>query len=115
MASSFILGEESTLAAFARLQAEAEAASKGAAEAGGQIVAADMKNKAPKLTGRMADSIIVQVDGDTAYVGPTVPYARFVEFGTRYMAAEPFAEEAESEAVKAVEAAIAAIYRSALR
>ena len=110
-----VLGLGQTLAAFERVQLEAAAASLGAAEAGGHIVAADMKAHAPKDTGRMADSVVVRLDGDTALVGPTVPYARFVEFGTRYMEAEPFAQPALEETKTAVEAAMAAIFKVVLR
>ena len=63
----------------------------------------------------MAESIIVRVEGDTAHVGPTVPYARFPNFGTRYQSAQPFASDAADESEGPVEAAMAAILKIAMR
>ena len=42
-----------------------------------------MVKRAPMRTGELARSIRYEVRGDTAIVGPTVPYAPYVEFGTR--------------------------------
>jgi len=42
-----------------------------------------MKEKAPKRTGKLRKSIRKVQRGFEAYVFPTVPYAMFVEFGTR--------------------------------
>lgn len=38
--------------------------------------------EAPWRTGKLAQSIVKQVDGLEVFVGPVVPYAGFVEFGT---------------------------------
>lgn len=52
--------------------------------------------KAPKLTGKLAGSIGVDLYGDgrssglTAVIGPTASYGLFVENGTSKMAAEPY-------------------------
>ena len=55
------------------------------------------------------------MDGDTAQVGPTVPYARFVEFGTRYMEGQAFMQEAVEDTDTGVVAAMAAIFKIALK
>jgi HK97 gp10 family phage protein len=47
-------------------------------------------------------------------VGSDVPYARFVEFGTTFMAAQPFEEEAGNESTTALVTAMASIYRAAI-
>ncbi len=75
---------------------------------GAQIIADEAKRLAPFLTGTLRDSIMVTDDRDTrvygklnagisVYIGPVgstedgdVYYAKFQEFGTRYMAAHPF-------------------------
>jgi HK97 gp10 family phage protein len=44
---------------------------------------AGMKAKAPVKTGRLLGSIEKRVSGSQAKVGPTVPYAIYVEYGTR--------------------------------
>jgi HK97 gp10 family phage protein len=110
-----VIGLPEALAAFERRKIAAKIAEPIAAKAGGEAVAADMRAHAPTDTGAMAGSIIVQVDGDTAHVGPTVPYARFVNFGTRYMSAQPFASESADESEGPIEAAMAAIFKIAMR
>lgn len=75
---------------------------------GAQIIVDEAKRLAPFLTGTLRDSIMVtdELDarvygklngGISVYVGPVgstedgdVYYAKFQEFGTRYMAAHPF-------------------------
>lgn len=42
-----------------------------------------MKKKAPKRTGRLRRSIRKRVGRFEAEIGPTVPYAVYVEYGTR--------------------------------
>jgi HK97 gp10 family phage protein len=110
-----VLGVPQTLAALERIQLEAKAATPVATQAAGQIVAAAMKAQAPRDTGRLAASIAVRRDGDDAIVGADVAYDRFVQKGTRYMEAQPYAEEASGETSDAVTAAIAAVFRVALR
>jgi len=110
-----ILGIPQAIAALERRVIAAKIAESIAAKAGGEVVAADMKAHAPRDKGTMADSIIVQVEGDTAHVGPTVPYARFPNFGTRYQSAQPFASDAADESEGPVEAAMAAIFKIAMR
>lgn len=56
----------------------------------GEEVAVDAKAACPVRTGRLRDSIDSRVEGDTAVVFSDVPYAAYVEEGTRHMAAEPY-------------------------
>jgi len=46
-------------------------------------LAEEMRERAPVRTGRLRDSIKVVRIGQVRFVGPTVPYAPYVEFGTR--------------------------------
>jgi HK97 gp10 family phage protein len=113
--SVLVLGVPQTIAAFERLALEAEAGKPIATEAGGQLVAAVMRNQAPKDTGRLAASIQVRRDGDDAIVGADVAYDRFVQKGTRYMEAQPYAEEALDETSKAVAEVVASVFKTVLR
>jgi len=113
--SVIVLGVPQTLAAFARLALEAEVATPVATQVGGQLVAAVMKAQAPKDTGRLAASIAVRRDGDDAIVGAGVDYDHFVQRGTRYMEAQPYAEEASSEVGKAVGEVMASVFKAVLR
>lgn len=55
-------------------------------------VEARAKMLAPVRTGTLRRSIhtVIEHGGLRATVGPSVSYAAFVEFGTRYMAARPY-------------------------
>ena len=108
-------GIPQALTALERRKIAAKLAESLAAMAGGEVVAVDMKVHAPRNTGAMAESVIVQVEGDTAHVGPTVPYARFPNFGTRYQSAQPFVNDAADESEGPVEAAMAAVFKIAMR
>jgi len=110
-----VRGIPEAIAALERRVIAAKVAETVAAKAGGEVVAADMKAHAPRDSGRMAGSVVVRVEGDTAHVGPTVPYARFPNFGTRYQSAQPFASNAANESEGPVEAAMAAIFKIAMR
>ena len=46
-------------------------------------LAEEMRERAPVRTGRLRDSIRAIRAGRVRFVGPTVPYAPYVEFGTR--------------------------------
>ena len=82
---------------------------RAALHAGAELVAVEARRLAPVDTGALRDSIAVTDDRDarvygkvngadvSVFVGPVgsteegdVFYARFVEFGTRYMQAQPF-------------------------
>ena len=62
-----------------------EAASEAAAR-----IEATAKSLAPKLTGATAASIEVSGRGTTREVGPTTPWAPFVEYGTWKDPPQPF-------------------------
>lgn len=80
---------------------------------GGQMNARMKQNASPKgafvkgySKGDTRDSINTELrdDGMTAAVGPTTEYSAYVEFGTRFMTAEPFikpAWEAQKEQFRA--------------
>jgi HK97 gp10 family phage protein len=87
---SQVIGLPQLLATFGRFQVEAEVGEKVAEQAGAQVVAADMRNRAPVDTGALRNSVTVSAEGEGAKVAVMVPYARFVQFGTRYMEAQPF-------------------------
>ncbi len=42
-----------------------------------------MRERAPVRTGRLRQSIVVRLEKDKVAVGPTVPYAPYVEYGTK--------------------------------
>lgn len=50
--------------------------------AAGEVVRADAAANAPVDTGRLAGSIVCNVDGNSALIGPTAEYGVYVEFGT---------------------------------
>jgi hypothetical protein len=52
-------------------------------EKSGRILRDEMQQTAPRRTGRLAESIRIVQGLDYVRVGPTVPYAFFVEYGTR--------------------------------
>ena len=65
------------------------------------------RNRVPVRTGRLRDSIQILGWGPGwISAGATAPYARFVEWGTRYMRARPFWTPAVWEAVKRIQARI---------
>ncbi len=113
--SLFVRGIPETLAALERIQLEAEAAKPVASMSGAEVVASVMRAQAPRRTGRLASSIRVQRDGDDAVVGAEVAYDRFVQKGTRYMAPQPYGEEAADETHDAIAAAMAAVFKAVLR
>jgi HK97 gp10 family phage protein len=94
---SEILGLPQLLATFGRFQVEAKAGEQIAELAGAQVIATDMRTRAPIDTGALRNSITVSAEGEGAKASAAVPYARFVQFGTRYMEAQPFiSDEVES-------------------
>jgi HK97 gp10 family phage protein len=105
-------------AKLARVNTELALASPAATQAGAEVIARDMAERAPKDTGALAASIHVETSalgfGASSAVGPTVPYARFVEFGTRYMAAQPFEEESADSVAAAVVTAMASVFKAVI-
>jgi HK97 gp10 family phage protein len=116
---SGIRGIPQAKAALEKVKLEIEFAAPKATQAGGEIVAKAMASRAPRRTGRLASSIrVLEVasfgEGAVARVGSDVPYARFVEFGTVNMAAQPFEEDAADSTSSAVVAAMAAVFKAAI-
>jgi HK97 gp10 family phage protein len=105
-----VIGIEKTKVALTKAVAKVEAAAPGAEHAGAEIVAGQMRNRAPVRTGTLKNSI--RAEGSAAVA--TVPYAIPVDRGTVNMAAQPFAEEGAKAAESEVEAAMASIFRAAL-
>lgn len=56
----------------------------------GSDIKAEAMRLAPVRTGRLRSSIFSRVTDWLLEVGATAPYARYVEFGTRFMAARRF-------------------------
>lgn len=50
--------------------------------AAGEVVRSDAAANAPVDTGRLKGSIVCNVEGDSALIGPTAEYGIFVEYGT---------------------------------
>ena len=73
----------------------------------GLLVEGEAKRNAPVRTGTLRRSITNRVEGNAAYVGSAVEYARYVHEGTKYMAAQPFIQDAidnsRSQIVRLVE------------
>jgi len=68
-----------------------------ALKAGAEIIRKEISRRAPKNTGRLAEHIIYsEVVKGNIDVGPHKDYfyARFLEYGTKFMSAEPFIEPA---------------------
>jgi HK97 gp10 family phage protein len=54
------------------------------------VVKDEAVNRAPVDTGRLAGSLNERVNDDYAEVGTNVEYAPYVEYGTKYMIAQPY-------------------------
>lgn len=92
-----VTGADELIADLAREVATIERA-EGRAVAGEARRTVDrMRARAPRDTGQLAASIGADVDGLAADVGPTVPYAPFVEYGTSRQAPQPFAGQSLDE------------------
>jgi len=110
-----ILGIPETVAAFARLVVEAEAGEKIAEVAGAKVIAKDMQARSPVDTGKMRSSIHVELTKSGAKAVVSVPYARFVEFGTVYQNPQPFVAESADEAEGPVLSSMVAVFKRILR
>lgn len=55
------------------------------------------KLKCPVDTGRLRNSISHSAQGNTAYIGTNVEYARYVELGTSRQKAQPYLKPAATE------------------
>jgi len=109
-----IRGIARTNAALLAVRARTEVAAPFASKAGAEVVGRRAIVRAPRDTGATAGSIRVQVEGDIAHVGPTTDYARFPEFGTRYIPGQHYMQEAADESVGDVVSAMAAIIKAAV-
>jgi HK97 gp10 family phage protein len=112
--TTVIHGIPQAIAALEARKIAAKVATPIATKAGAEIVRNVARVIAPKNTGALAASITVDMEGDDAQVGPTVDYARFPEFGTRYIQAQHYMEQASSTANPLAAAAMAAVYRTAI-
>ena len=77
-----------------------------ATEKGAQVIVDAAKSRAPRRTGRLAESISHEVDKASSSsvqgkIGPSVFYGGLVEFGTRHSPAKPFLRPALDERGKA--------------
>lgn len=101
-----------------QIERDVNRASPKAVAAGGGAFLQMARLKAPKRTGRLAAGIRIdvedQLDGAVAHVGTDVPYDRFVQLGTRYMDAQPYAEDAAEASEGGITAAMAVVYKAAL-
>lgn len=113
--TTVVHGVPQAIAALERRKVQAKLAEPIAAKAGGEVVAAVERVRAPRRTGRLASSVVVEMEGDTAHVGSTVDYDRFVQRGTRYMAAQPYGEEAAEATHVLVTKAMEALFKLALK
>jgi len=104
-----LLGEAKVRAALVRVQLEAEAAAPVAENAMARVVAGRARALAPRATGRLAASI--RAEGSEAKAD--ISYARFQEFGTRFVAAQHFLKRA-GEAHKEIAAAAIPVFRAAI-
>lgn len=66
------------------------------------VVGAAQRN-APVRTGTLRRSITYRIEGNAAYVGTAVEYARYVHDGTRYMVGRPFLTQGIEESRDGIE------------
>ena len=118
MASFRILGMAETKVALTKARVQVEMAAGPATEAGGLVVAREMVSRAPRDTGRLVSLISTEEDsfggGATTKVGSDAPYDRFVQRGTRYMAAQPYGEQAALAAIPGVVSSMTGIFKAAV-
>jgi HK97 gp10 family phage protein len=112
--SASILGIARTQEAFKRVGIEMDAAAPSAARAGGEVVARAAQARAPRRTGATAASIHVESSGQTALVGPTTPWAKFPEFGTVYIPAQRYMQDAADSSHTGIVAAMIPIFKAAI-
>lgn len=110
MANVVILGLPQAMAKIAAIPTVAEVSGQAGLTAGKLVVAADARARAPRRTGALASSIVPVPEG----VAVVQPYAGFVEFGTRYMEAQPYLTEALEDQSDRVSDLVANAVRTAL-
>jgi HK97 gp10 family phage protein len=104
-------GEAAVRTKLASVMAKMAATAPVAEGAGAQMVARGMAAYAPVHDGDLLASI--GVDGSSAVA--TAPHARFVQFGTRNMGAQPFMTDGARAVEGEVVAAVAAAMKAAIR
>jgi HK97 gp10 family phage protein len=109
-----ILGISQTKAALARVAAEMAVATPIAERASAGVVARAVAARAPRDTGRLISSIRVDPDDSGANAVVDVDYARFNEYGTRYMPAQHFMADAADASTSGIVATMLAVYRAAI-
>ena len=70
---------------------------KNGHEAKGENAETYAKKETPVCTGRLRNSISHTVDGEAAYIGSNVEYARYVELGTSRAKAHHMLQKAATE------------------
>lgn len=92
------------------VEADTTEAEKAAAEQIRRAWVENIESAGLVDTGRYRDSIGVVEDGGQVFVSTDVPYSRFLEYGTAYIAAHPVAERAlEEDAAAAIDAAASSL------
>ena len=75
--------------------------------AGGLIANGEMKRRTPVDTGQLRGSITTETGSEGGQVysdtGPTANYAEYLEFGTRFQPAQPYAEPGWQAALPKIE------------
>lgn len=65
-----------------RTGANAQATTMGVLIESANTLLVEMEVRVPVDSGKLRDSLRVQVEGDKVYIGSDLPYATYVEFGT---------------------------------
>ncbi len=91
-------GQKETVANLGRMSEKVKKAIKEEIGASALRIQASAKRRCPVRTGALRNSITVDLYGEmSAEIAPHMPYAIFVEFGTRKMRARPYMTPAAEE------------------
>jgi len=91
-------GQKETVANLGRMSEKVKKAVKEEIGASALRIQASAKRRCPVRTGALRNSITVDLYGEmSAEIAPHMPYAGFVEFGTRKMRARPYMTPAAEE------------------
>lgn len=106
-----VAGEKEVIGNLSRLKTVAKRAVKEQIGKSALNIQKGAKQRCPVDTGALRNSITVEYYGDTsAEIAPHMPYAAYVEFGTKKQAAQPYmvpaAEEERPNLIKGIEEAI---------
>ncbi|MHB1042371.1 MAG: HK97-gp10 family putative phage morphogenesis protein [Eubacteriales bacterium] len=118
MANEKITGLKEAIENLNKLGKEVAERAKGSGLiAGARVLQAGMERRAPRRTGKLAGSIMIEIEGETAKIGPSADawYGKFQEYGTTRQPAQPFArptlDEDGNAAIKAVGDEIARVIK----